>query len=520
MAKDKLSELTEIMDSMRAREGGEAAAKRKADGRMTARERLSALFDGGAFTELDAFAETRATDFGMQGKKVRGDGVVTGYGKVGGRTVCASSQDFTVIGGSLGETHARKIAKVMDLAIKVGAPFVAINDSGGARVQEGVDSLSGYGEIFMRNTKASGVIPQISVIMGPCAGGAVYSPAITDFVFMVDGGSHMFITGPEVIRTVTGEAITPSDLGGAKVHGEVSGVAHFVSTDEADCVARVRELLSYLPGNNMSDPPGRADGAACGRVDGAADHAALDSVIPDDPGKPYDMKSIIKAVVDGGEFLESQEGFARNVIVGFARIGGMAVGMVANQPAVLSGCLDCDSADKASRFVRFCDAFGLPLVTFTDTPGYLPGVGQEHAGVIRHGAKLLYAFAEATVPKVNVITRKAIGGAYIAMNSKHLGADVVLAWPTVEIAVMGAEGAANIVFKKEIDASDDPAKARGEKVAEYRERFASPYIAAARGYVDAVIAPSGTREALVGALEALAPKREDRPPKRHGNIPL
>ncbi|HOL84449.1 acyl-CoA carboxylase subunit beta [Thermoclostridium caenicola] len=496
--------------------GGEARiAKQHEAGKHTARERLALLLDEGSFVELDAFVETRGTDFGMQEKKVAGDGVVTGYGTIDGRLVYVASQDFTVIGGSLGEMHAKKITKVMDLAMKMGAPFISINDSGGARIEEGIDALGGFGEIFRRNTLASGVIPQISVIMGPCAGGAVYSPAITDFVFMVDKTSHMFITGPSVIKAVTGEDVTFDALGGSGAHSSVSGVAHFRAPDEEACFAQIKKLLSFLPDNNLSDPEIVVAGDDVNRLDDA-----LNTIIPDDPNKPYDMLDIITRVVDNGDFFQVHEGFAKNLIVGFARIGGRTVGIIANQPKVVAGVLDVDASDKGARFVRFCDAFNIPLITFTDVPGYLPGVKQEHNGIIRHGAKLLYAFSEATVPKINVIVRKAYGGAYIAMNSKHLGADMVLAWPTAEIAVMGPDGAANIIFKKEIGKAEDPIAFRKEKIQEYRDKFSNPYIAAARGYVDDVIEPATTRQRIASALDMLAGKRETRPPKKHGNIPL
>jgi Carboxyl transferase domain. len=496
--------------------GGEARiAKQHQAGKNTARERLELLLDTGSFVELDAFVETRGTDFNIQDKKVAGDGVVTGYGTIDGRLVFVSSQDFTVIGGSLGEMHAGKITKVMDLAMKNGAPFISINDSGGARIEEGIDALAGFGEIFRRNTLASGVIPQISVVMGPCAGGAVYSPAITDFVFMVENTSHMFITGPSVIKAVTGEDVTFETLGGAAAHSAISGVAHFSSPDENTCFSQVRKLLSFLPDNNLSDP----EILTC-RDDVNRQDAKLNSIIPDDPNKPYDMLEIIQGVVDYGDFFQVHERFAGNIIVGFGRIGGRCVGIVANQPRVNAGVLDVDASDKAARFVRFCDSFNIPLLTFTDVPGYLPGIKQEHSGIIRHGAKLLYAFAEATVPKINVIVRKAYGGAYIAMNSRHLGADIVLAWPTAEIAVMGPEGAANIIFRKEIGMAEDPVSYRQEKIREYREKFSNPYIAAARGYVDDVIEPSETRQRVASALDMLAGKRETRPPRKHGNIPL
>jgi acetyl-CoA carboxylase carboxyltransferase component len=498
------------------RGGGEKRiAKQHEAGKKTARERLNLLFDEGSFVEVDAFVETRGIDFDMQNKKIPGDGVITGYGTVDGRLVFASSQDFTVIGGSLGEMHAKKITKVMDMAMKMGAPFISINDSGGARIEEGIDALGGFGDIFFRNTLASGVIPQISVIMGPCAGGAVYSPAITDFVFMVDKTSHMFITGPQVIKAVTGEEVSFDALGGAAAHNTISGVAHFDCPTEEDCFSQIKKLLSFLPDNNMSDPEEILSNDDINRLD-----ADLNAIIPDDPNKPYDMMEIITRIVDNGEFFEIHKGFAKNIIVGFARIGGKTAGIVANQPKVAAGALDVDASDKAARFIRFCDAFNIPLITFTDVPGYLPGVAQEHSGIIRHGAKLLYAFSEATVPKINVIVRKAYGGAYIAMNSKHLGADMVMAWPTAEIAVMGPDGAANIIFKKEIAESSDPIEFRKQKIQEYRDKFSNPYIAAARGYVDDVIEPATTRQRIASALDMLASKRETRPSKKHGNIPL
>lgn len=496
--------------------GGEERIKKQHEaGKKTARERIQMLLDPDSFVEIDAFVETRSTEFDMPRKKALGDGVVTGYGTVNGRLVFVASQDFTVIGGSLGEMHAKKITKVMDMAMKMGAPFISINDSGGARIEEGIDALSGFGEIFYRNTVASGVIPQISVIMGPCAGGAVYSPAITDFIFMVEKTSQMFITGPQVIKAVTGEDVTFEELGGAETHNTLSGVAHFKCAGEEECMKSIRRLLSFLPDNNLSDSELVNTNDDINRV-----IPELNNIIPDDANKPYDMKQIITSVVDNSDFLEVQEGFAKNIIIGFGRINGRTVGIIANQPKVNAGALDVDSSDKAARFVRFCDAFNIPIVTFTDVPGYLPGVKQEHNGIIRHGAKLLYAFSEATVPKINVIVRKAYGGAYIAMNSKHLGADLVFAWPTAEIAVMGPDGAANIIFKKDIAQADDPIKFREEKIQEYRDKFSNPYVAAARGYVDDVIEPAKTRIHLASALEMLVGKRETRPAKRHGNIPL
>lgn len=496
--------------------GGEGKIIKQHDaGKKTARERLDLLFDEGSFIEIDPFVEARCVDFNMTNKKVAGDGVITGYGTVDGRLVFVSSQDFTVIGGSLGEMHAKKITKVMDMAVKMGAPFISINDSGGARIEEGIDALAGFGDIFMRNTLASGVIPQISVILGPCAGGAVYSPAITDFIFMVDKSSHMFITGPQVIKAVTGENVTFDELGGAAAHNNVSGVAHFECADEESCFTAIKKLIYYLPDNNLSNSEIVLTSDDVNRLE-----HELNAFIPDDANRPYDMLSIISKVTDNGELFQIHEGFAKNIIVGFSRINGITVGIVANQPKVSAGVLDVDASDKAARFIRFCDAFNIPLVTFTDVPGYLPGVKQEHNGIIRHGAKLLYAFAEATVPKINIITRKAYGGAYIAMNSKHLGADLVFAWPTAEIAVMGPDGAANIIFKKEIGESENPIEFRKQKIQEYRDKFSNPYVAAARGYVDDVIEPATTRQRIASALDMLASKRETRPAKKHGNIPL
>lgn len=512
---EKISELKIRRQALEQGGGAERIAKQHESGKLTARERLEKLLDENSFVEVDAFVETRAIDFDMQKKKIPGDGVVTGYGTIDGRPVFVASQDFTVIGGSLGEAHARKITKVMDMAMKVGAPFININDSGGARIEEGIDALSGYGEIFFRNTLASGVIPQISVIMGPCAGGAVYSPAITDFVFMVDKTSYMFITGPQVIKSVTGEDVTFESLGGSEVHNSKSGVAHFRCANEEECIKEIRRLISYIPDNNLTDPEVLVVTDDPNRLE-----ESLSGIVPDSSNKPYDMKEIITKVMDNGEFMEVHRHFAQNIIVGFGRLNGKTVGIVANQPNVLAGVLDVDSSDKAARFVRFCDSFNIPLVSFTDTAGYLPGTGQEYSGIIRHGAKLLYAFSEATVPKINVIVRKAYGGAYIAMNSKHLGADIVFAWPSAEIAVMGPEGAANIIFRKEIAAAEDPVECREQKIEEYRNKFSNPYIAAARGYVDDVIDPATTRPRLISALEMLAGKRENRPAKKHGNIPL
>lgn len=512
---EKVNDLRIKKERLKQGGGEDKVTKQHEAGKKTARERLALLFDEGSFVEVDAFVETRGTDFDIQKKKVAGDGVVTGYGTVDGRLVFVAAQDFTVIGGSLGEMHAKKITKVMDMAMKMGAPFISMNDSGGARIEEGIDALGGFGDIFLRNTLASGVIPQISVILGPCAGGAVYSPAITDFVFMVDKTSNMFITGPQVIKAVTGEDVNSETLGGAKAHNTVSGVAHFECANEESCFEQIKKLISYLPDNNLGDPEDILSGDDINRLG-----AELNEVIPGDPNKPYDMMSVITKVTDNGDFLEVHSGFAKNILVGFARFGGKSVGIVANQPNVSAGALDVDASDKAARFIRFCDAFNIPLVTFTDVPGYLPGVKQEHNGIIRHGAKLLYAFSEASVPKINVIVRKAYGGAYIAMNSKHLGADMVLAWPTAEIAVMGPDGAANIIFKKEIGEAQDPVEFRKQKIQEYRDKFSNPYVAAARGYIDDVIEPATTRQRIVSALDMLSGKRETRPSKKHGNIPL
>lgn len=511
----KIEALLEKKSKLQTGGGIDSIAKQHKSGKLTARERIALLFDENTFIEMDAFVETRATDFEMQKKKIPGDGVVTGYGNVNGRLVFVSAQDFTVIGGSLGEMHAKKITKVMDMAIKTGAPFISINDSGGARIQEGIDSLFGFGEIFYRNTMASGVIPQISVIMGPCAGGAVYSPAITDFIFMVENSSYMFITGPEVIKSVTGEEVSFETLGGAGIHNATSGVAHFKTASEQQCIQEIRRLLSFLPENNMSEAPGYSgNDPVYRRIE------EINEIIPADANKPYDMKEVITKIVDNGDFMEVQQFFAQNIIVGFGRVAGRTIGIIANQPAYMAGVLDVNSADKGARFVRFCDAFNIPVVTLTDVPGYLPGVGQEHNGVIRHGAKLLYAFSEATVPKINIIMRKAYGGAYIAMNSKHLGADMVMAWPSAEIAVMGAEGAANIVFRKEISSAANQAEEKQKKINEYRDKFSNPYVAAARGYVDDVVEPAETRMRLAMALEMLSNKRESRLPRKHGNIPL
>jgi propionyl-CoA carboxylase beta chain len=496
--------------------GGEARQQRQHDaGKLTVRERIDLLFDPGTFEEVDKLVTHRCRDFGMDQQVVPGDGVVAGHGLIGGRQVFAFAQDFTVFGGSLSETNAAKIVKIMDLAMKLGAPVVGLNDSGGARIQEGVLSLGGYADIFLRNTLASGVIPQISAIMGPCAGGAVYSPAITDFTIMVKDTSYMFVTGPDVVKTVTHQEVTKEELGGAMTHNATSGVAHFAVDDDRECLALIRDLLAFVPGNNLDDPPRRPTTDSADRED-----AALDRLVPAAPNQPYDMLDVVHAVVDDSDFLEVHRHYAKNLLVGFARLDGRPVGIVANQPAVLAGTLDIDASVKGARFVRFCDAFNIPLVTFEDVPGFLPGTNQEHGGIIRHGAKLLFAFAEATVPKVTVITRKAYGGAYCVMSSKHIRTDFNYAWPTAEIAVMGPEGAVNILYKRELDAATDPAKARSEKVKEFREKFANPYIAAGRGFVDEVIQPRETRRKLITALRNLDNKRDKNPPKKHGNIPL
>jgi propionyl-CoA carboxylase beta chain len=496
--------------------GGPVRVERQhAWGKLTARERIDLLLDPGSFVELDAFVTHRATEFGLDRQHFLGDGVVTGHGTVDGRLVFVFSQDFTVFGGSLSEAYAEKICKIMDLALKVGAPVIGLNDSGGARIQEGVASLGGYAEIFLRNVLASGVVPQISVILGPCAGGAVYSPAMTDFTVMVEGTSYMFVTGPNVVRAVTHEEIDSESLGGAGVHTGRSGVAHLAARDEAEAMDAVRRLLAHLPQNNLGDPPIVTTRDPRDRMD-----PELDDVVPDEPSRPYDMHDVIRRVVDDGAFLEIQPAWAANILVGFARLGGRAAGIVAQQPAVLAGALDIDASVKAARFVRTCDAFNVPLVTFVDVPGFLPGVGQEHGGIIRHGAKLLFAYCEATVPKVTVITRKAYGGAYDVMSSKHIRGDLNFAWPSAEIAVMGAEGAVNIIFKDAIAGSDEPDAERARLVAEYEAEFSNPYIAAARGYIDEVILPRETRPRLIRALEILADKQDTNPRKKHGNIPL
>ncbi len=511
----KVDELREKRAESRAG-GGEERIKRQHDkGRNTAYERLELLLDPGSFRELDAFAEHRATNFGMDKQKFLGDSVVTGWGTIDGRLVYVYSQDFTVLGGSLSEAHAAKIIKIMDMAMKTGAPVIGLNDSGGARIQEGVDSLAGYADIFLQNTLASGVIPQISVIMGPCAGGAVYSPALTDFTIMVQDTSYMFITGPNVVKQVLNEDITSDELGGPGVHASKSGVCHMVADDETQSLMLVRELLSYLPQNNMEDAPVVPTTDDPLRAD-----PDLDTIIPDSPNKPYDMKDVIEKIVDDGIFFEVHEEYAANIVVGFARLGGTAVGIVANQPMVLAGVLDIKASEKAARFIRTCDAFNIPLITFVDVPGYLPGRDQEHGGIIRSGAKLLFAYCEATVPKLTVTTRKSYGGAYCVMSSKHLRGDLNLAWPTAEIAVMGPEGAVEIINRRELVAAEDPVAKKKELADAYRETFANPYIAAARGYIDDVIEPSETRARLINALQVFQNKRDENPPKKHGNIPL
>jgi propionyl-CoA carboxylase beta chain len=512
---DDTKDLAELERLAELGGGAERLRRQHEAGKLTVRERIDLLFDAGSFEEVDKLVTHRCRDFGMADQVIPGDGVVAGHGRVGGRPVYAFAQDFTVFGGSLSETNAAKIAKVMDLALSTGAPIVGLNDSGGARIQEGVLSLGGYADIFLRNTLASGVIPQISAIMGPCAGGAVYSPAITDFTVMVRHTSYMFVTGPDVVKTVTHEDVTKEELGGAITHNATSGVAHFAVDDDRECLALVRDLLSYLPSNNVDPAPVVPSGDPADRED-----ESLDALVPASPNQPYDMHDLVRAVVDGGEFLEVHEHFARNLIVGFARLNGATVGLVANQPAHLAGTLDIDASVKGARFVRFCDAFGIPLVTFEDVPGFLPGVTQEYGGIIRHGAKLLYAYAEATVPKVTVITRKAYGGAYCVMASKHIRTDANFAWPTAEIAVMGPEGAVNILYKRELDQAEDPAAVRAARVAEYREKLANPFVAAGRGFIDEVIQPRQTRRKLIAALARFANKRDRNPPKKHGNIPL
>jgi len=514
-----MSASIERLESMRAQAhlggGVERVERQHARGKLTARERLDYLLDPGTFYELDEFITHRATDLGLSERRTLGDSVVTGWGEIDGRLVYVFAQDFTVLGGSVGEAHGQKICKVLDLALENGAPVIGINDSGGARIQEGVDALAAYGEIFYRNVLASGVIPQISVILGPCAGGAVYSPALTDFVFMAEGAGRMFITGPNVVKAVTSEEVSADELGGADVHNRVSGVAHFAAPGDEATLDLVRQLLSYLPSNNADDPPYVSPTDPPVRSD-----PELDTLVPDDPATGYDMHEVIQRIVDDKDFMEVQARFAPNLIVGFARMGGRVMGLVAQQPQALAGVLDINSSDKGARFIRFCDSFNIPLLTLTDTPGFLPGVAQEHGGIIRHGAKMIYAYAEASVPKISVITRKAYGGAYIVMSSKHLRGDVCLAWPGAEIAVMGPQGAVNVVFRRELKAADDPDGLREELVRDYREKFANPYVAAARGYLDGVIAPRETRPRVIRALEMLRHKRVQRPPRKHGNMPV
>jgi acetyl-CoA carboxylase carboxyltransferase component len=511
----KLQKLRDMRAQSRSGGGEERIAAQHKRGRLTARERIDILLDRGTFRETDAFVHHRTNDFGLENQKYLSDSVVTGWGTINGRLVYVFSQDFTVFGGSLGEVHAEKIVKIQDMAMKNGAPLIGLNDSGGARIQEGVVSLAGYADIFLRNTMASGVIPQISAIMGPCAGGAVYSPALTDFIVMVRDSSYMFVTGPEVVKAVTHEDVSFEELGGASIHSELSGVCHLAADNDADALYMIRKLFGYIPQNNMEDPPYLATGDDPLRMT-----EELDTIIPDDPSKPYDMKRVIKFVVDDGQFFEIQEQYAPNVVIGFAHLGGHSVGIIANQPAVLAGVLDINASAKAARFIRFCDAFNIPLVTFVDVPGFMPGTVQEHGGIIRSGAKLLFAYCEATVPKLAVVTRKAYGGAFDVMSSKNIRGDLNLAWPSAEIAVMGPDGAVNIVFRKEIAQSADPMKTKAELVAEYRAKFANPYIAAARGYIDDVIEPHETRARLINGLEMLSNKRDSNPPRKHGCMPL
>jgi acetyl-CoA carboxylase carboxyltransferase component len=511
----RIERLRDLRSQSRSGGGEKRVEVQHNKGRLTARERIDLLLDKGSFRETDAFVIHRTHDFNLDQQKYMSDSVVTGWGTIEGRLVYVFSQDFTVFGGSLGEVHAEKICKIMDMALKNGAPVIGLNDSGGARIQEGVVSLGAYADIFLRNTLASGVIPQISAIMGPCAGGAVYSPALTDFIFMVRNSSYMFVTGPDVVKTVTHEEIDFEGLGGASVHSETSGVCHIAADSEADTLYLIRKLMGYLPQNNMEDPPFVQTNDDNLRMDDE-----LNSIVPDDPSKPYNIKDVIQMIADIGTFYEIHESYAQNIVTGFARLGGHSIGIVANQPAVLAGVLDINSADKAGRFVRFCDSFNIPILTLVDVPGFLPGTTQEHGGIIRHGAKLLYAYCEATVPKMTVITRKAYGGAYDVMSSKHIRGDINLAWPTAELAVMGPEGAVNIIFRKEIDEADDPVGRKAELVKDYREKFANPYVAAARGYIDDVIEPRETRSRLINALEMLSNKRDSNPAKKHGNIPL
>ncbi|MBW1616512.1 MAG: methylmalonyl-CoA carboxyltransferase [Deltaproteobacteria bacterium] len=515
IVEEKIKDLKKRRAQIKAMGGEDAIKNQKKKNKLNARERLNLLFDKDTFREIDMFVSHRCVNFGMENVDIPSDGVVTGHGLINGRPVFAYSQDFTSRAGSLGEMHAKKICKVMDMALKAGVPIIGINDSGGARIQEGVDALSGYGQIFYRNSVASGVIPQISAIMGPTAGGAVYSPAMTDWIFMVKNSSYMFITGPEVIKSVTGEKITFEDLGGAMTHNEKSGVAHFAAESDQDAINNIKELLSYLPSNNMEEPPIKDIGDNPKRQ-----ALSLDKIIPDNPNQSYDVKEIIKEIADNGEYFEPHQHYAKNMVVCFARLSGRTVGIIANQPNVLAGCLDIDASDKATRFIRFCDAFNIPLLTIADVPGYLPGSNQEWGGIIRHGAKLLWCYSEATVPKLLLITRKDYGGSYLAMCSKDLGADMAFAWPSAQIAVMGAAGAANIIHRKEINAADDSDSKRNEKIEEYNRLFSNPYCAASRGYIDGVIVPSETRQRLIESLEAICCKREIRPPKKHGNIPV
>jgi propionyl-CoA carboxylase beta chain len=511
----RIQRLRELRSRSQLGGGLERIEAQHKKGRLTARERIDLLLDKGSFRETDAFVQHRTHDFDLDQQKFLSDSVITGWGTIESRLAYVFSQDFTVFGGSLGEVHAEKICKIMDMAMKNGAPVIGLNDSGGARIQEGVVSLGAYADIFLRNTLASGVVPQISAIMGPCAGGAVYSPAITDFIFMVRGSSYMFVTGPDVVKTVTHEEVDFESLGGAAAHAETSGVCHVAADSEADTLYLIRKLMGYLPQNNMEDPPFVQTGDDPLRME-----EALDTLVPDDPSKPYNIKDVIQLVVDNGQFFEIHADYAQNIVVGFARLGGHSIGIVANQPAHLAGCLDINSSDKGARFVRFCDCFNIPILTFEDVPGFLPGTGQEHGGIIRHGAKLLFAFCEATVPKLTVITRKAYGGAYDVMSSKHIRGDYNVAWPSAELAVMGPDGAVNIIFRKELEKAKDPVKRKAELVAEYRKKFANPYIAAERGYLDDVIEPKETRPRLINALEMLNNKRDSNPAKKHGNIPL
>ena len=513
----RIDELNQMRLKSAAGGGADRVARQHKSGKLAARERLDLLLDPGSFREIDAFVVQRERNFGMDeaDKQFLGDSVITGWGTINGRLVYVYSQDFTVMGGSLSEAHAEKICKIMDMAIKNGAPIIGLNDSGGARIQEGVVSLGGYADIFLKNTLASGVVPQLSVIMGPCAGGAVYSPALTDFIFMVKDTSYMFVTGPDVVRAVTHEDVTFEELGGAMTHNTLSGVSHVAANSEEDALFLIREILGYMPQNNMEDPPFEST-----RDDPLRTEDELNNIVPDDPSKPYDIKDVIKLLADEGRFFEIHEHYAQNIVVGFARLGGSSVGIVANQPLYLAGVLDIKASEKAARFIRFCDAFNIPIITFEDVPGFMPGMDQEHGGIIRSGAKLLYAYCEATVPKITVVTRKAYGGAYCVMNSKHIRSDLNLAWPTAELAVMGPDGAVNIIFRREIAEAEDPVARKAELVQDYRERFANPYVAAARGYIDDVILPSETRPRLINALGMLQNKRDSNPPKKHGNVPL